>query len=70
MNKTESKEPPFAQTYMDLGPPQGRIGEHTNLPPQSHYPEVKNEEDAPPKPKRGIMRQDCDGNTISDDVNV
>ena len=71
MNKTESKEPPSAQTYMDLGPGGGRIGERTNPPPQSHYREVKNEEDnAPPKLKRGVMRQDSDGNAISDDVNV
>ena len=56
---------------MDLGPGGGRIGERTNPPPQSHYREVKNEEDdAPPKPKRGVMRQDSDGNTISDDVDV
>ena len=71
MNKTESKEPPSGQKNMDLGPGGGCIGEHTNPPPQSHYREVKNEEDdAPPKPKRGVMRQDSDGNAISDDVNV
>ena len=71
MNKTESKEPPSAQAYMDLGPGGGRIGERTNPPPQSHYREVKNEEDdAPPKPNRGVMRQVSDGNAISDDVNV
>ena len=71
MNKTESKEPSSAQTYMDLGPGGGRIGERTNPPPQSHYREVKNQEDdAPPKPKRGVMRQDSDGNAISDDVDV
>ena len=71
MNKTESKEPSSAQTYMDLGPGGGRIGERTNPPPQSHYREVKNQEDdAPLKPKRGVMRQDSDGNAISDDVDV
>ena len=71
MNKTESKEPPRAQTYMDLGPGGGRIDELTNSPPQSYYLEVKSRaDDAPPKPKRGVMKQDSDGNTISDDVNV
>ena len=56
---------------MDLGPGGGRIGESTNPPPQSHYREVKNQEDdALPKPKRGVMRQDSDGNTISDNVDV
>ena len=71
MNKTESKERPSAQTYMDLGPGGGRIGERTHPPPQSHYREVKNQEDdAPPKPKRGVMRQDSDANAISDDVDV
>ena len=71
MNKTEPKEPPSAQTYMDLGPGGGRIGERTNPLPQPHYREVKNQgDDAPPKPKRGVMRQDSDGNTISDDVDV
>ena len=70
MNKTESKEPPSAQTYMDVGPGGGRIGERTNPTSQSHYPEVRKEEDGPPMPKRGIMRQDSDGNTISDNVNV
>ena len=71
MNKSESKEPPSAQTYMDLGPGGGRIGERTNPPPQSHYREVKIlEDDAPPKPKRGVMRQDSEGNTISDNVDV
>ena len=69
MNKTETKEPPYGQTYIDLGPGGGRIGERRNPPPHSHR-EVKNEEDASPKPKRGIMRQDSYGNTISDDVNV
>ena len=71
MNKSEPKEPPSAQTYMDLGPGGGRIGERTNPPPQSHYREVKNvEDDAPLKPKRGVMRQDSEGNTISDNVDV
>lgn len=71
MDKTESKEPPSAKTYMNLGPGGGRIGERTNPPPQPHCREVKSlEDDAPPKPKRGVMRQDSDGNTISDDVNV
>ena len=71
MSKTESKEPPSAQTYMDLGPGGGRIGERTNPPPQPHYREVKSQEDdAPPKPKRGVMRQDSDGNAISNDVDV
>ena len=71
MNKTESKEPPSAQTYMDLGPGGGRIGERKNPPPTSHYREVKNQKDAaPPKPRQGVMRQDSDGNAISDDVNV
>ena len=71
MNKSESKETPSAQTYMDLGPGGGRIGERPNPPPQPHYREVKNQEDdAPPKPKRGVMRQDSDGNAISDDVDV
>ena len=55
---------------MDLGPGGGRIGERKNPPPQSHYREVKNEEDAPPKPERGIMRKDSQGNTISEDVDV
>ena len=56
---------------MDLGPGGGRIGERTNPPPQSHYRGVKNlEDDAPPKPERGVMRQDSEGNTISDDVDV
>ena len=33
--------------------------------------EVKNlENDALTKPKRGVMRQDNDGRTISDEVNV
>ena len=50
MNKTESKEQPSAQGYMDLGPGEVRIGERRNPPPQSHYREVKNQEDdAPPK---------------------
>ena len=71
MNKAESKEPRSAQTYMDLGPGGGRVGERANPPPKSHYREVKNQEDdAPPKPKRGVMREDSDGNTVSDDVNV
>ena len=71
MKKSESKEPPSAQTYMDLGPGGGSIGERTNPPPQSHYLEVKNQEDdAPPKPKRGVMRQDNDGNTVSDNVDM
>ena len=71
MNKTEPKEPPSAQTYMDLGPGGGRIGERTNPTPQSHYREVKNQEDdALPKLKRRVMRQDSDGNAISDDVDV
>ena len=71
MNKTESKEQPSAQTYMDLGPGGGQIGERGNPSPRSHYREVKNlEDDAPLKPKRGVMRQDSDGNAISDDVNV
>ena len=35
---------------MNLGPGGGRIGERTNPPPQLDYQEVKNEEDAPPKP--------------------
>ena len=69
MNKT-CGEPPSAQTYMDLGPGRGRIGERKNPPPQSHYLEVKNEEDAPPKPERGIMRKDSQGNTVSEDVDV
>ena len=55
---------------MDLGPGGGRIGERKYPPPQSHYWEVKNEEDAPPKPERGIMRKDSQGNTISEDVDV
>ena len=71
MDKKQSKEPPSAQTYMDLGPGGGRIGERANPPSQSHHREVKNlDDDAPPKLKRGVMRQDSDGNTISDDVNV
>ena len=41
-----------------------------NPPPQSHYGEVKNKEDAPPKPEQGIMRKDSQGNTISEDVDV
>ena len=50
---------------MDLGPGGGRIGERKNPPTQSHYREVKNEEDAPPpKPKQGGEVQ------ISEDVNV
>ena len=60
MNKSETKEPPSAQTYMDLGLRGERIGEHTNPPPQLHYREVKNEEEAPSKAKRAIMRQDSD----------
>ena len=69
MYKTESKEPPSAQTHMDLGPGGGCISESTNPTPQSHYWEVKNQEDdAPPKLKRGVTRQDNDGNAISDDV--
>ena len=57
MNKTEAKEAPSAQTYVDLGPGGGRIGERTNPPPLSHYREVKNQEDdAPPKSKGGVMR--------------
>ena len=70
MNKTESEEPPSAQTYMELGPGMEHIGERTNPPLQSHYREVKNGEDVPPKPNQGIMRQHSDGNTINDDVNV
>ena len=71
MNKTESKEPPSAQTYVDLGPRGGHIGERTNPPPQSHYREVKNQEDdAPTKPKGGVMKQDSDANTISDNIDV
>ena len=53
---------------MDLGPGGGPIGECKNPPPQSHYREVKNEKDAPPKPERGIMRKDSQG--ISEDVDV
>ena len=55
---------------MDLGPGGGRIGERTNPPPQPHYREVKNEENAPPKPMRGVTRRNSEGNTISDDVKV
>ena len=71
MNKNAPKEPPSAQTYMDLGPGGGRIGDRANSTPQPHYREVKNlEDDAPPKPRRGVTRHDSDGKTFSDNADV
>jgi len=84
-NYEENNKRHVAQEYAELGPGGGHDGPKVK-PAPSNYHEVKRTEDGenarpnttppsnpappPPKPDRGQLRTDSEGNLVSDDIQV